>query len=151
MSESWKPDFPNWKDKFPDLVWWLDLNDDRVPRGTVEMETRMIRDSTTGEVWEMYIDHRGSGVSKAIRVDMDGYANSFKFKKAQMRLEVWQYALIVWCLQRIVFEGWRPIECFRIIKHFWRNLSGQPPLVVQSVALWVGTHKRYKKKGILWP
>ena len=146
MSESWKPDFPNWKDRFPDLVWWLDLSERKVPRGWFEVDTRLVRDNTTGQVWEMYLDHRGLP-SGRVRVGTESY----KFKESELKYEVWQYALIVWCLQKIVFEDWRPIECYHIIKHFWKNLTGQAPLIPQTVGIWMASHYLYKKQGILWP
>lgn len=151
MSESWKPEFPSWKDRFPDLTWWLDLNEGKkFPRGTFEIDTKPVVDNTTGQVWEMYLDHRGLPTDR-VRVNPGGVPTKFGQKHSELKYEVWQYALIVWCLQKVVFDDWRPLECFHIIKHFWRNLPGQAPLIPQTVGVWTASHYMYKKEGILWP
>jgi hypothetical protein len=148
MFDDWKPDFPSWKDRFPDLVWWLDLNDRKVPRGEFGAETRPILDNTSGEVWDMRIDHRGFPMASSVR---DANTESFRHRRSELKYEVWQYALIIWCLQKILFESWSKTECYQVIRHFWHNLSGQAPLTAQTVNYWVTVHKGHKKEGLLWP
>ena len=150
MSDSWQPELSSWTDKFPDLVWWLDLNDRKIPRGSIEVATRPLLDNTTGLVWDMRIDHRGIPVGPLGR-DHDGFKGTFKEKRTELKYENWQYELIVWCLLKMIDEQWRSDQCYHVIKHFWKNLSGQPPLTVATVTSWWRTHLGRKREGILWP
>lgn len=153
MSESWKPDFPNWKDRFPDLVWWMDLNEGRkVSRGSIDVDMRPLLDNSSGEIWLMRVDHRGIPMGP-VNQDPDGeeFKGRYREKQTELKYEVWQYSLIVWCLQKMLFEQWKIQECYDVIRHFWRNLPGQPPLSSKSVGVWWAMHIKEKKKGILWP
>lgn len=150
MSDNWKPDFPNWKAKFPDLVWWLDYNTRKVPRGSLHKEMRPIVDNTTGLTWMMRVNPAGVPIGPVVR-DHDDYVGSYKYAVSELKYDVWQYMLIVWCLQKMIFEDWKVGECYSIIKHFWQHLPGQAPLTSRSISMWVRIHRQKKKEGLLWP
>lgn len=152
MSDDWKPDFPNWKARFPDLVWWLDLTGDlKAPRGSLHKSYRDLRDNTTGEVWKVRVNPAGIPLIGPVNANPEGLKVSWAEKRRELKYDVWQYSLIIWCLQKRSFEGWDMPSCFRVIRHFWHNLPGQAPLTSRSLNMWWAVHNQFKKDGILWP
>lgn len=149
MSDDWKPKFENWQNRFPDLVWWLDYNTRKVPRGTVKFKMREVLDNTTEQAWHMRVDGRGKPVAPIVTTSWDDH--SLGLAETELKYDVWQYSLIAWCLQKIAFEGWKIRECYDVIKHFWRHLPGQPPLTSNTVSIWWAYHCKFKKEGLLWP
>ena len=152
MSDDWKPNFPKWQDRFPDLVWWMELNEGKkVPRGSFQLPTQPRVDYSTGQMWQTRMDHRGSPLIGPVNSSDPEGPTLFREKQTELKYEKWQYELIVWCLQKILFENWDIRECYDVIRAFWRHLNGQAPLTVSTVTSWYRTHLYHKKEGILWP
>jgi hypothetical protein len=85
------------------------------------------------------------------RVGTDGSLSSHARAHTGMSsLTAEQYQLIAWCMWR-KRNGWTSPEVTQVLRYFWHNEPGQPPLSDQSVNGWWRVHLAHKKEGMEWP
>lgn len=155
MSDAWKPELSTWKARFPELTWWLDTESAKarlVGRDMLgwEHEPELVLDRSTQQLWVQ--DTHVTGRIAPRRTQLKNVsAKSWAEAKKEVKYAAWQYELIAWCIQKMLDEGWRSRECYEIIRHFWRHLPGQAPLVSRTVWVWWMYHLKFKKRGQLWP